>query len=100
MHVFDPQCSISEVPSEVRWSQVTGITAIALILTVLATIYPAFAAPPPSRLMRCGTSERPANQFELLIGWRHLRANRGNRFISFIATISMGGVAIGVAVLI
>jgi lipoprotein-releasing system permease protein len=39
-------------------------------------------------------------RFELLIGWRHLRANRGRGFVSFIATISMGGVALGVAVLI
>lgn len=41
-----------------------------------------------------------SERFELLIGWRHLRANRGRGFVSFIATISMGGVAIGVAVLI
>jgi lipoprotein-releasing system permease protein len=39
-------------------------------------------------------------RFELLIGWRHLRANRGRGFVSFIASISMGGVALGVAVLI
>jgi lipoprotein-releasing system permease protein len=38
--------------------------------------------------------------YELLIGRRYLRASRGNRFISFISTISMAGVAIGVAVLI
>ncbi|HEX2492578.1 MAG TPA: lipoprotein-releasing ABC transporter permease subunit [Steroidobacter sp.] len=37
---------------------------------------------------------------ELFIGRRYLRASRGNRFISFISTISMVGVAIGVAVLI
>ncbi len=41
-----------------------------------------------------------SERFELLIGWRHLRANRGRGFVSFIATISMGGVALGVAVLI
>jgi lipoprotein-releasing system permease protein len=41
-----------------------------------------------------------SERFELLIGWRHLRANRGRGFLSFIATISMGGVALGVAVLI
>ena len=41
-----------------------------------------------------------SDRFELLIGWRHLRANRGRGFVSFIATISMGGVALGVAVLI
>lgn len=40
------------------------------------------------------------SRYELLIGWRHLRANRGRGFLSFIAAISMGGVALGVAVLI
>ena len=39
-------------------------------------------------------------KYELLIGGRYLRASRGNRFVSFISTISMAGVAIGVAVLI
>jgi lipoprotein-releasing system permease protein len=39
-------------------------------------------------------------KYELLIGRRYLRASRGNRFISFISTISMAGIAIGVAVLI
>jgi lipoprotein-releasing system permease protein len=39
-------------------------------------------------------------KYELLIGQRYLRASRGNRFVSFISTISMAGVAIGVAVLI
>lgn len=39
-------------------------------------------------------------RYELLIGQRYLRASRGNRFVSFISTISMAGVAIGVAVLI
>ncbi len=38
--------------------------------------------------------------YELFIGGRYLRSSRGNRFISFISTISMVGVAIGVAVLI
>lgn len=46
--------------------------------------------------MRCAMSER----YELLIGQRYLRSNRGNRFVSFISTISMLGIAIGVAVLI
>jgi lipoprotein-releasing system permease protein len=41
-----------------------------------------------------------SSRFELLIGWRHLRANRGRGFVSFIASISMGGVALGVTVLI
>jgi lipoprotein-releasing system permease protein len=39
-------------------------------------------------------------KYELQIGRRYLRASRGNRFVSFISTISMAGVAIGVAVLI
>jgi len=39
-------------------------------------------------------------KYELLIGRRYLRASRGNRFVSLISTISMVGVAIGVAVLI
>jgi lipoprotein-releasing system permease protein len=41
-----------------------------------------------------------SSRFELLIGLRHLRASRGHGFVSFIATISMGGVALGVTVLI
>jgi len=41
-----------------------------------------------------------SSRFELLIGLRHLRANRGRGFLSFIAAISMGGVVLGVAVLI
>ncbi len=41
-----------------------------------------------------------SSRFELLIGWRHLRASRGRGFVSFIASISRGGVALGVAVLI
>ena len=40
------------------------------------------------------------SRYELFIGRRYLRSTRGNRFISFISTISMVGVAIGVAVLI
>ena len=46
--------------------------------------------------MRCAMS----NKYEFLIGRRYLRSNRGNRFVSFISTISMLGIAIGVAVLI
>ena len=55
MHVFDPSVFvISEVPSEVRWPQVIGITLTALILTVLATIYPALrgAATEPADALR------------------------------------------------
>jgi lipoprotein-releasing system permease protein len=41
-----------------------------------------------------------SSRFELMIGLRHLRANRGRGFLSFIAAISMGGVTLGVTVLI
>jgi lipoprotein-releasing system permease protein len=41
VHIFDPNVYyITQVPSEVRWPQVAWITGIALVLTVLATIYP------------------------------------------------------------
>ncbi len=53
--VFDPTVFvISEVPAEVQWSQVAGITLIALVLTVLATIYPALrgAATEPAEALR------------------------------------------------
>lgn len=55
MYVFDPTVFvISEVPSEVRWPQVIGITVTALVLTVLATIYPALrgAATQPADALR------------------------------------------------
>jgi lipoprotein-releasing system permease protein len=55
MHVFDPTVFvISQVPSEVHWPQVAGITATALVLTVLATIYPALrgAATEPADALR------------------------------------------------
>jgi lipoprotein-releasing system permease protein len=55
MHVFDPTVFvISEVPSDVEWPQVVGITVTALILTVLATIYPALrgAATEPAEALR------------------------------------------------
>ena len=35
---------ISDVPSDMRWSDVTKITAIAFVMSVLATIYPAWRA--------------------------------------------------------
>ena len=41
-----------------------------------------------------------SNRYEFFIGRRYLRSSRGNRFVSFISTISMLGIAIGVAVLI
>jgi lipoprotein-releasing system permease protein len=42
------------VPSDVEWQQVVGITVTALILTVLATIYPALrgAATEPAEALR------------------------------------------------
>jgi lipoprotein-releasing system permease protein len=38
--------------------------------------------------------------YELTLGWRYTRAKRRNRFVSFIALISMLGIALGVAALI
>ena len=35
---------ISEVPSDMRWPDVWSITGVALVLSVLATIYPAWRA--------------------------------------------------------
>jgi lipoprotein-releasing system permease protein len=55
VHIFDPTVYyITEVPSEVQWPQVAGITATALVLTVLATIYPAMrgAATEPADALR------------------------------------------------
>ena len=54
-HIFDPTVFvISQVPSEVHWPQVIGITVTALVLTVLATIYPALraAATEPAEALR------------------------------------------------
>jgi lipoprotein-releasing system permease protein len=53
--VFDPTVFvITEVPSEVRWDQVVAITLTALVLTVLATVYPALrgAATEPAEALR------------------------------------------------
>jgi len=55
IHIFDPTVYyITEVPSEVHWPQVIGITVTALVLTVLATIYPALrgAATEPAEALR------------------------------------------------
>jgi lipoprotein-releasing system permease protein len=55
MHIFDPNVYyISEVPSEVRWPQVFWITIIALVLTIVATIYPSrrAAATEPAEALR------------------------------------------------
>lgn len=53
--IFDPSVFvISDMPSEVQWPQVIGVTLTALILTVLATIYPALrgAATEPADALR------------------------------------------------
>jgi lipoprotein-releasing system permease protein len=53
--VFDPTVFvISDMPSEVQWPQVIGITLTALVLTVLATIYPSLrgAATEPAEALR------------------------------------------------
>jgi lipoprotein-releasing system permease protein len=51
VHIFDPNVYyISVVPSEVRWPQVAWITGLALVLTVISTIYPS----------RRGASTEPA----------------------------------------
>lgn len=55
VRIFDPAVYvITEVPSEVQWPQVIWITSTALVLTVLATIYPAIrgAATPPAEALR------------------------------------------------
>lgn len=55
MHVFDPTVYyISVVPSEVHWPQVFAITVAALLLTVIATIYPSLrgAATEPAEALR------------------------------------------------
>ncbi len=55
VRIFDPAVYvITEVPSEVHWPQVIWITGTALVLTVLATIYPSVrgAATPPAEALR------------------------------------------------
>ncbi|MBB6091817.1 lipoprotein-releasing system permease protein [Povalibacter uvarum] len=55
IHIFDPTVYyITQVPSEVHWPQVIAITLTALVLTVLATIYPAIrgAATEPAEALR------------------------------------------------
>lgn len=55
VRIFDPAVYvITEVPSEVQWPQVIWITATALVLTVLATIYPSIrgAATSPADALR------------------------------------------------
>jgi lipoprotein-releasing system permease protein len=53
--IFDPTVFvISDMPSEVQWPQVIAITITALVLTVIATIYPALrgAATEPADALR------------------------------------------------
>lgn len=53
--VFDPTVFvISDMPSQVQWPQVIAITLTALVLTVLATIYPSLrgAATEPAEALR------------------------------------------------
>lgn len=55
VRIFDPAVYvITEVPSEVQWPQVIWITVTALLLTVLATIYPSIrgAATSPADALR------------------------------------------------
>jgi lipoprotein-releasing system permease protein len=55
VRIFDPAVYvITEVPSEVQWPQVIWITSTALVLTVLATIYPSIrgAATEPAEALR------------------------------------------------
>jgi len=54
-HVMDPTVYyITEIPSELRTSQVVTITLVAFVLTVVATIYPAIrgAATEPAEALR------------------------------------------------
>ncbi len=54
-HVMDPTVYyITEIPSELRASQIVTITLVAFILTVVATIYPAIrgAATEPAEALR------------------------------------------------
>jgi lipoprotein-releasing system permease protein len=45
MHIFDPDVYyIVQIPSQVQWPQVVTIAAAALLLTVIATLYPALRA--------------------------------------------------------
>jgi lipoprotein-releasing system permease protein len=55
MQIFDPTVYvITKVPSEVQWPQVFTIAVTALVLTVIATIYPAVrgAATQPADALR------------------------------------------------
>ena len=44
-HIFDPDTfASSAIPSEVHWSNIAVIAVAALLLTALATVYPAIRA--------------------------------------------------------
>jgi lipoprotein-releasing system permease protein len=42
----------------------------------------------------------PFSRFEFMVAWRYLRARRRDRFVSVIASLSLTGIALGVATLI
>ena len=42
----------------------------------------------------------PFSRFEFLVAWRYLRAPRRDRFVSVIASLTLTGIALGVAALI
>ena len=42
----------------------------------------------------------PFSRFEFMIAWRYLRARRADRFVSVIASLTLTGIALGVAALI
>jgi lipoprotein-releasing system permease protein len=45
LHIMDPDVYyLSSIPSETRWSDVVSIAVTALLLTFVATIYPALQA--------------------------------------------------------
>jgi lipoprotein-releasing system permease protein len=57
-HVMDPSVYyITRIPAELRGAQIATITAIAFVLTVLATIYPPCVAPQPNPPKRCVTND-------------------------------------------
>ena len=42
----------------------------------------------------------PFSRFEFMVAWRYLRARRADRFVSIIASLTLTGIALGVAALI
>ena len=90
---------IAGLPSETHPADVIRIAAAALLLTLLATIYPAFQGrPDPARR---GVAIRMMRYwYEGFLGLRYLRASPKRGFLSLIAGIAILGLALGVAVLI